>query len=88
MGMQDYLMSMLRRRNPQGYEAFMQMRSSGKSAEEILRGMYSSGRLTDAQLNALARQMRVFGINVPQAEIDAIKAGNRVLPDSVYKGLF
>lgn len=79
---------MLRKRNPQGYEAFMQIRNSGRSAEEVLRGMYSSGKLTDAQLSALARQMRAFGINVPQAEIDAIKAGKKASPESAYKGLF
>lgn len=89
MALTDLLLNRLKSVNPEGYERFMAIRNSGKDPISAMREMYQKGEITSSQLDALASQARRFGISIPKAEIEKIKAVDaKPAKKNPFSGLF
>lgn len=89
MALMDLLLSRLKSVNPQGYERFMAIKNSGKDPISAMREMYQKGEITSSQLDALASQARRFGVSIPKAEIEKIKAVDaEPMGKNPFSGLF
>ena len=74
MALVDVLLSRLKTQNPAGYKFVMEVRQSGRNPNDVLREMYQKGQITDAQLDQLQRQSRMFGVRISNDDIAKIKA--------------
>lgn len=87
MSIADFLMQRLKKTNPKGYQFIQQVRQSGRDPGDVLKEMYSKGQINDSQLNTIQKQGRMFGVNIPQSEIEKIKS-SKTQPKNMPGGKF
>lgn len=99
MAITDLLLAQLKKTNPQGYQFISEVQRSGRNPTDILREMYQNGQINDSQLDAIQKQGRLFGLNIPNEQIASIKAKevrvnrtndpvNKPTPKSKFNGWF
>jgi hypothetical protein len=74
MSMQEMLLNRLKTVNPNGYKKLMELKQSGKDPSQALEELYKNGEISKDQLKQVQRQAHLFGINIPQSEIERISA--------------
>lgn len=89
MSIQQMLLNRLKSTNPQGYNRLMQLKNSGKNANQILSEMYQKGEINDSQLSQIQKQGRLFGVNISNNDIEKIKAKEvKATPKTKFGGWF
>ncbi len=94
MSIQEMLLNRLKSVNPDGYKKLMALKDSGKDPSEALSEMYRKGEISKDQLHQVQRQAHIFGVNIPEAEINKIESQTvePKVPESVnlskFKGWF
>lgn len=89
MAMVDILLNRLKTQNPTGYKFIMGVKQSGKNPNDVLREMYHSGQINDAQLSNIQKQARMFGLSISNSDIEKIKAINSTsTPKKKFGGWF
>ncbi len=68
---QNMLLSMLQKRNPQAYNQVQQMMQSGQNPDQILQQMMASGQVNQQQLQQVQNMAKQYGYNLQIPNVSA-----------------
>lgn len=79
----NFLLTMLRNRNPKAYDQIKGMMDSGVNPVQWLKEQYAEGKITNEQLSQVRKYGSMFGFTITDRQIEEIVSSS---PRSQKKG--